>query len=276
MPSLRWAWAASALLFLGGCLNAGLRSYQETAVAQGLAPIEILGDGFNHRVYLNAAARSGAGPLHLYIDGDGIPWRGPGRPAMQPTGRNPLVLRLMALDPAPAAYLGRPCYLDAYDPAVCHPWHWTHGRYGEAVVASMVAATSHLAEDLGRHELVLIGYSGGGTLAMLMAARLPGVQAVATLGANLDLDAWVETHGYSPLRGSLDPATQPALPGRIAQWHWVGSADTEVPPAVVESGLRHQPTAHLEILDGIDHRCCWEQAWPGLLGRLTDAGPAAR
>src|SRR6266545_4164343 len=68
------------------------------------------GEGFAHVVYRPAGLRPDGGRvLHIYLDGDGTPWER-GRPAPDPTPRAPLVLRLMALDPAPRVYLGRPCY----------------------------------------------------------------------------------------------------------------------------------------------------------------------
>jgi pimeloyl-ACP methyl ester carboxylesterase len=251
---------------LGGCETPAIRAYQQTATAKGLVQHTVDGEPFAHRVYLNdAAVARHPGRLNVYLDGDGIPWRGYAQPALEPTARDPLVLRLMALDPGPAVYLGRPCYLGVYEPARCIPWHWTHGRYSETVVASMVQALHRIIDRQRVDELTLIGYSGGGALAMLIAPRLVGVSRVITLAANLDLKAWVDHHGYSPLSGSLDPAQQPPLPTHIAQWHWVGGHDRAVPPAVVEKGLAHQSGAHFEVIPAIDHACCWEAHWPRLL-----------
>lgn len=270
VPALRFAHAALVLILLGGCESTGLRNYNHTAATLGFSALELSGDRFRHRVYANSAAvqaRSPARPLHVYIDGDGIPWRGTGRPALDPTARNPLLLRLMARDHGPAVYMGRPCYLGVYDARQCHPWIWTHGRYSEPVVNSMVAAVRAAAARYGARDLVLIGFSGGGSLAMLMAARLEEVTEVVTLAANLDLRAWTAEHGYSPLHGSLDPAQLAPLPTRVRQRHWVGADDRQVPPDVVRQGLMGQPGAQLEIIPGFDHTCCWEAAWPGLLER---------
>lgn len=259
----------SAIALVAACQSPGVRNFYRIAEDNALEHHESRGLGFVHRVFVNGPARSGAvRRLHVYIDGDGIPWRGTGRPALDPTPRDPIVLRLMSSDPAPAIYLGRPCYLGLFDTARCEPWVWTHGRYGEAVVGSMVAALRVEAQRFDADELVLVGYSGGGTLAMLMADRVAAVSDVVTLAANLDLRAWAEHHGYSPLVGSIDPALRPALPQSIRQWHWVGQADRQVPPFVVRRGLRRQRSPVLEVLPETDHRCCWEAVWPGLLRRV--------
>ena len=257
-----------------GCAPTATNRLADTAKGLGYEEQIVTGKGFDHRLYLNAQATSlptnltsdeQRARLHVYIDGDGTPWLGPGRPSPDPTPRNPLVLRLMAVDPNPSIYLGRPCYGQGEPQFACHPWLWTHGRYSEIVVASMVAALRGISHEMNDAELVLIGYSGGGTLAMLMAPRLERVTAVATLAGNLDVSAWVQHHGYSPLTGSLDPAAEAGLPENIQQWHWLGAEDQTVPPEIVRPMLARQPAAHVSILPEVDHRCCWEAVWPVLL-----------
>ncbi len=277
MPPLtrRLVGVCLGLSLLAGCTAPGPRAYQDAAEGLGFRAAEVAGEGFTHRVYLNrAAARADVEVLHVYLDGDGIPWHGRGRPALDPSPRNPLVLRLMARDGAPAVYLGRPCHLDAKESSACRPWHWTHGRYSEAVVASMASALSRILERHPAERVLLIGYSGGGALAMLIAPRLPAVEGVVTLAANLDVAGWADHHGYSRLEGSLDPARRPPLPPRIRQWHWVGADDREVPPPLVARALAGQQGAALEVIPGLDHACCWEAHWPRLLDVVSGADQA--
>ena len=259
--------AGWVVLLAAGCATGPSASLDSEAKAFGFVSRTLDGTEFKHRVYLNRSAGAADGRLHVYLDGDGTPWLGPGRPAVDPTPREPLALRLMALDPAPSIYLGRPCYLGLNRSVNCHPWHWTHGRYGEPVVVSLTAALRRLLEEGIASDLVLIGYSGGGALAMLLAERLPQVSAVVTLAGNLDVARWTQLHGYSPLQGSLDPADRAPLPSRIEQWHWMGAQDRNVPPesvkpVVVAGGV----STRVEVLPDIDHRCCWEAVWPQLLG----------
>ena len=117
----------------------------------------------------------------------------------------------------------------------CNPALWTDRRYADEVVASLAAALGRLA---GREQpLVLIGYSGGGTLAMLLAPRLPTVVAVVTVAANLDIATWAELHHYRPLVGSLNPADQRPLDPRILQLHFAGELDYRVPPQLIQAAL---------------------------------------
>lgn len=174
----------------------------------------------------------------------------------------------MARDPGPALYLGRPCHFVHDGRSACQPLLWTHRRYAEEVVASLVHALATFHSARRFDELVLIGYSGGGTLAMLMAARLPQVIAVATIAANLDTAAWTRLHDYSPLLGSLDPATAAPLAASIQQTHFVGGRDDNVPPMITRGGLHREAQANVVVFPDFDHRCCWVQAWPELLVRL--------
>jgi pimeloyl-ACP methyl ester carboxylesterase len=63
-----------------------------------------------------------------------------------------------------------------------------------------------LKQRSGSTRLTLVGYSGGGTIAVLLAARRSDVAEVITVAANLDVGYWTQRDGLSPLTGSLDPA----------------------------------------------------------------------
>lgn len=174
----------------------------------------------------------------------------------------------MARDSTPALYLGRPCYNGFAGSPGCTAALWTDGRYGPKVVTSMAAALSKLIELIPKVSLVLIGHSGGGTLAMLLAERLPRTRAVITIAGNLDVGHWTELHGYTPLQGSFDPAQRQPLPPGITQIHYLGGRDQIVPPQLTRSFVNKQaPNTVLIEVDDFDHHCCWASVWPTLLGR---------
>lgn len=266
--------AAVALIVAGtlsGCATSRAERFVDTAADLGFVASVVPGKNFRHRVFSKSASQATLSHrLHVYIDGDGITWLGPGRVSLEPTSRDPLVLSLMKIDPASAVYLGRPCYAGIFDPQSCNPWQWTHGRYSNEVVDSMVAALGRLLRRYPDADVVLIGYSGGGALAMLMAPHLDQLTAVVTLAGNLDIAAWVGYHQYSPLVGSLNPADMPPLRDDVRQVHWVGEEDDSVPPQVVRSGLGNQNNATLFELPGVDHSCCWVDRWPGMLETISE------
>ncbi|MCP1673918.1 pimeloyl-ACP methyl ester carboxylesterase [Natronocella acetinitrilica] len=210
-------------------------------------------------------------PLHVYLTGDGTPWIGGRRIARDPTPRGRLTLELMAQDHAPRILLNRPCYARNPMDQACRSRLWADGRYSETVVSAMDQALDSLAESHGDHGLVLIGYSGGGTLARLLAGRRDDVRAVVTLAANLDHTAWAEHHGYRPLRGSLSAKDQPPLPADILQWHYAGGRDTVVPVDVVAAGIEGDQAAELRVEPDFDHVCCWVERWPAILRQLDRA-----
>ena len=221
----------------------------------------VAGAPFPHVVFRNFAGP--ANVLHIYLDGDGVPWVR-GEPGADPTPRNTLVLGLMRLDQRPSVYVGRPCHHQAPVEPDCAPLFWTDGRYSEAVVESVVRVVERLVEWSGSEALVWIGYSGGGAIAMLAAPRFALTKAVVTIGANLDTEAWADWHNYRRLDASLNPARQPPLPSRIVQRHYVGAQDRVMPASI----LRAAAPATVIVVPGFDHTCCWTRLWPAVLADL--------
>lgn len=260
------------LLLLAGCASGPVGRFDALLSQHALEAATVKGTEFRH-LYLRKPARADQPGLRVYLEGDGIPWIRGRRVAQDATTRNPVALRLMLQDPGRALYLARPCYhrIDASPP--CHPRLWTRARYGEDVVASMAAALRRLL-DGADGPVTLVGFSGGGTLAMLLARRLDEVDRVVTLAANLDTAAWAKLHGYSPLSASLNPAAGPALPPHVAQLHLAGAEDRTVPPALIRRATAGAEHAVFAVFAGFDHRCCWEAVWGQLLEALKEAGDA--
>lgn len=230
------------------------------------------GTEFQHLIYFNKTHKHN-GELHVYLDGDGSPWLRHRFVSGNPTPRNPLVLRLMAQDPVSSVYLGRPCYFGFGTKPPCSAILWTNQRYSNTVIDSMIAALRKIRHLLRPKKTVLIGFSGGGALAMLMAERLEDVGAIVTIAGNLDPDAWAERHHYAPLTGSENPARHPPLPGSIFQLHLAGEKDANVSPDLISSALQHQPSPRLIVLPDADHDCCWEPLWPSILKQIDAASP---
>jgi len=270
MVSRWWPLLAAALVAVPGCV-ASRGGADRIAAAARMQPSVLHGDPFLHQAYFRDASDGRARELHVYIDHDGTPWLERAVVAADPTPRNPLVLRLMALDPAPSLYLGRPCHFRLQSGSPCNPLVWTHARYGAAVVDSMAVALQSFLIGRRFDRVVLIGYSGGGTLAVLLADRLPQVASVVTLAGNLDLAGWTALHGYSPLVGSLDPLDRVRRNPPAREFHLIGSRDANVTPALAAHYAARFPDAVMIELEGFDHTCCWEARWKELL-----AGPALR
>lgn len=238
----------------------------QLAAAAGFERRVVAGDPFQHLMFVKPGSGT-SDAFHVYLEGDGTPWITRTRVAADPTPRQPLMLELMRLDPGPALYLGRPCYFGLMQH--CRPEHWTGLRYSEVVVESMLAALRNARAQLGwQGDVVLLGHSGGGTLAMLMAPRMADTRAVVTLAGNLDVEAWARLHGYSPLPGSLDPADADPLPAGVQQLHVVGGEDRTVPPSITRAGAGRRPGPAILEFPQHDHHCCWKDVWRSILNRL--------
>ena len=270
----RSCWAACCVT-LGYVLLAACATHAPPP-RDGLSGRFVRGQSYLHAVYRNAAFLAQAGEqadahvqrfsvVHVYIDGDGLPWLDRWHVADDPTPANPLVFGLLQADAAPAIYLGRPCHFTIGVDVACEPRVWTAGRYSAAVLASLDAALGRVRRGAA---VVLIGHSGGGALAMLLAARSANVVGVVTVAGNLDVAGWTRLHDYSRLATSIDPAAEPALPRRIQQLHLAGGADRDVPPALVRSGVARQAGAQVRVVDGFDHLCCWQRIWPQVLDEI--------
>ena len=206
--------------------------------------------------------------LTLYLEGDGLAWLNSHQPSLDPTPVDPLALRLALAQPnGNAAYLGRPCQYLGATQKPCRPGYWTEQRFAEAVVASLDQASDTLKARFGARRLTLVGYSGGGTLALLLAARRDDVERVITVAGNLDHAAWTHLHRVSPLQGSLNPAELRASLARVPQVHLLGEADRVTPATLARDFVAGYPPAHrarVEVIPGFDHHCCWAQEWPNL------------
>lgn len=231
------------------------------AAAAGMERSVIDGERYQHVVFVRGGPFTGR-VVHVYLEGDGTPYLDRTTVAADPTPRNPLMLRLMADDPAPAVYVGRPCYYELVTAPGCGPLQWTLRRYSPEIVDSMQRAIARATD--GAAALEIYGYSGGAALAVALARRLDGVVRVVTLAGNLDPNAWTALHGYTPLEALVDPLEGGPLPQRIRQLHVAGALDRNVPPALIQDASRRLGASDVRVLPGADHSCCWREAWPAL------------
>jgi len=239
-----------------------------TALHSGLSTNIVQGTRYQHVTFVRTT--SAPGPLYVFIEGDGSPWGSGGtRVSDDPTPHHPLALTLAAQTPASIIYVGRPCYFQARNDAACSPNAWTSERYSGQIVASMAAVIDHYVAANPARGVVLIGYSGGGVLAVLIAP-LVHASAVVTIAANLDVEAWARWHQYTPLSGSLNPAAQPPLDSP-REWHLLGDRDTVVPPRLSQRYLDRVSPDHVWHYSSFDHVCCWAQQWPGIFARIQAA-----
>lgn len=232
------------------------------AQAAGLEPVVSKGSTFDLQIYRRDDGR--VGPLFVYIEGDGFAYVDQRTPSTDPTPVDPLALRLAAADPGPAVlYLGRPCqFAPGREDPRCSVRFWTTSRLGVDVVASINDALDRGRIRHPERPLVLVGYSGGGVLAALVAARRSDVALVITVAAPLDVADWTRRMGVSPLDGSESPLDQAERLSRMRLVAFAGLRDATVPVDSIRSAVRKLgPQAELIVVPEFDHRCCWASDW---------------
>jgi pimeloyl-ACP methyl ester carboxylesterase len=260
-----------SLLLVTACTSDALSRREAAtalAVGAGLQPVT-----FDAGPFVLAGDLKGAGSgqpvLVVYIEGDGLAFVSRTQRSRDPTPRHPVGLELAVADPSPAVlYLGRPCqYVTPSEERGCGPQYWSNDRFAPEVIEAVNHAIDQARVRVGAGRVVLIGYSGGGAVAALAAARRSDVAAWATVAAPLDHAAWTRWHDVSPLDGSLNPVDEAARLAGLAQIHFVGAADDVVPAAIVRGFLEREGpdlANRLVVLPGVDHYCCWAERWPDL------------
>lgn len=209
-----------------------------------------------------------ADTLTIYIEGDGLAWLSSSTASSDPTPVNPVGLKLALAHPqGNAVYLARPCqYLDTTADA-CPRRYWTGARFAPEVIDASNRALEHFKARFGASRLILVGYSGGGAVAALLAGLRDDVDHLVTVAGNLDPQAWAAHHHITPLYGSLNPAERAQRLTGIRQTHFVGGRDRVIPPVLTEhypAAIRGIEGRNLHLVPEFDHRCCWAEEWPRL------------
>lgn len=265
-------------LYLSGCLSSKpipppeLRALQAAQLAKKASWKEhtIHTPLFTLKSY-GPSALSQANTLTIYIEGDGLAWLSEDSPSHNPTPMVPTGLNMAIHDQKnkPVAYLARPCqFVFKEEWRTCRPDDWTHARFSPDVILAMNQAVEYLKHYYHAHKIVLIGYSGGGTIATLLSARRHDVIQLITVAAILDIDHWVKQENLTPLNGSLNPADEWKNLLSIPQTHWIGGKDNVVSEDVAFAFAQRFPATkkpNMNVVPGFDHACCWARDWMSLL-----------
>jgi len=265
---------------LFGCKEHVLEPEQRTDLAQRQARAANLDWSARHAgIFKIATAIRRANHserIHVYIEGDGHAWKTRSRPSTDPTPRRPISLELATKDTHPSVvYIGRPCqYLSTADLANCAPQYWTSHRYSQEVVSAINQILDEIATSIGDKatpSLILIGYSGGGTIAAILSATRVDINGLITVGANLDHRRWTTFHGVSPLHGSMSIDAQLPRLAKVRQCHLFGEQDSTTPPHLAETLLSRvaeiaEPgIVRWSTVENFKHSCCWTEIWPKAL-----------
>ena len=218
---------AFILMFLSGC--AGVEKLAQEAnrmaIAHGFEKSLIQTRHFLLTAYVRLWQP--AGSASIYIEGDGHAFERRYRVSKNPTPVNPVGLKLALEDTSPnVIYIARPCqYIPVEKDTNCHRDYWTAKRYAPEVIEAMGEAINFLKQEEGIKKVRLIGYSGGGAVAAILAAQRDDVIDLRTVAGNLDIAMFARHHEVTPLSGSLNPADFARALIHVPQVHFVGDED---------------------------------------------------
>lgn len=215
-------------------------------------------------------------PATVYIEGDGVAWVSKSRPSLNPTPRNPVALHLATHDVSPnVIYLARPCqyieWQEEYE--ACDVRYWTGERFSPEIIAAMNEALDNIKRKYDVPSFNLVGFSGGGAVAALLAARRDDIDTLRTVAGNLDHVRLNEMHGVSQMPKSLNPAESAAKIAHIPQHHFIGEWDEVVTPAVYDSfraAAGPSTCMRSSMVKRVDHETGWVNIWPTLLKAPLD------
>lgn len=222
---------------------------------------------------------------YWYIEGDGNAYLDMQTASPDPTPIRPTAYLLARQDFHPhVIYVGRPCQYEgrSIDEICTDDKWWTDGRFSEEVIESinkLITKVNSLNSQLNNKNQMtnsvdkeksanyLTGFSGGGGVAALVAARRSDVVALRTVAGNLDTDVFSRIHGVTPMNQSMNPALVASRLNMIPQLHFVGAGDEIVPAAIAQSYIQsagdRQCIRVIEIPHAT-HQEGWVEQWAAL------------
>jgi predicted esterase len=261
--------------FIGQYTNAGFTEVPSSPFIKAF-----LKDIDQHRLEaLNRSALTKPIRLTVYIEGDGAAWRARQIPPRDPSPDNPIAAQLALVDSSLlVAYLARPCmYLGNELLKQCSNSLWTDARFGQEALLISNQALDSLVTTIKKEysiplssplELNLVGYSGGGVMATLLASQRSDVVCLNSLASPLDIEVWTKLQKVAPLLQSFNPAFPDERLTRIPQMHWFGAKDRVVPPQALGRYHNWSPTLELaqvvKVIPSFNHHDFWVQEWPNL------------
>jgi hypothetical protein len=252
---------------LQGCATSyvdAVRNAEHLSQEAGFTPQLVKGGDFWITTYQKISDTSQ--PINIYIEGDGKVFANRDFISDNPTPRELMFLKLALSDPRPnVVYLARPCQYTAVElNPTCSKQYWTDYRLSEETILAMNEAINSITKN---SRFNLIGFSGGGGAAVLIASKNTNVQNILTIAANLDTDAFADHHKRKLMSGSLNPIHYVDAVKNIPQLHLSGSKDTVVPPFIGKRFVDqiHTGCAKHKIISGAEHNANWNRHWQNII-----------
>ena len=257
-------------LLSSGCvskLSPKVRQHTADTVAQSgnLVQQKIATDDFLLTTYQRFDSTADNKQMVVYIEGDGMAWISRDQLSSNPTPVQPIALKLASIDTNDnVLYIARPCqYLWPQKMNRCSSRYWSDKRGSEEVISSINQAISIVKQKQNISSIRLIGYSGGGGIAALIADRRADVSEFVSVSGNLNYKLFTQTHNLSPMNGSIDPITIANQIGSIPQIHYVGADDKIIPKQIALSF-----SDKVKVISDVSHDN-WPDKWAQILRTIN-------
>ena len=237
----------------------------QTANAKAMQPVDIPSHGFVIRTYQRLIDNNAS--INVYIEGDGFAYINKSEASADPTPHNPVGLALALADSSDnVIYLARPCQYTLKKSHACQVSDWTDKRFSEEMITVINDALNQAKPNNSSQKIALIGYSGGGAVAALLAARRNDIQSLRTVAGNLNHQAVNQFHHVSPMPQSLNAIDIASQLKSIAQVHFVGGQDTVIPNFIAPLfAQKVGACAQVSIVENASHSDGWQESWPQLI-----------
>jgi len=150
----------------------------------------------------------------------------------------------------------------------CTQQYWTSHRFASEVIESISLVIDQAKKMASATAIELVGFSGGGAVAVLIASRRSDVAGIRTVAGNLDHVILNQRKKVSPLTGSLNAADVAAQVSAIPQIHYVGAEDDTIGAYVAESYSRRADSRNcitIKRISNVSHTGGWDDIWPNLV-----------
>ena len=205
--------------------------------------------------------------LVVYIEGDGAALTSARKIAYDPSPSQAQGYELAILDPAPRVlYLARIGQFQPNQTGPLYQKYWAEERFSLDAIEAANEAINQAKVQTASTSIHLIGFSGGGGIATILAERRDDVKSLVTVAGLLDINWWVTTFAYKPLNGSLNPADRAAMISTLPQIHFNGKADKVIPPEMATQFKQKTDFLDFRIITlPNDHYTGWTKIWPKIL-----------
>ena len=264
MVNLKYMFSIIFVIFFTSCARYSLESRldyaQELANKNHFILENIQTKNFYLRTYRKLNNNKQA--LRIYVEGDGFAWVTRTTLSSDPTPIKPIALELASSDKYEnLAYIARPCqYVKNLDKK-CSSEYWSNKRFSKEVISSINEAIDVLKAKQKNKNIELIGFSGGGAIVTLVAAKRKDVVKITTIAGNLNHKLLNEYHNVSQMKGSLNPIDIASKISYIPQLHLVGGDDKIMPPLIAKSfkkASKNPKNIKIKIIPNVTHTKGWK------------------